>query len=241
MLGCGGIAVSPSSDSGINGDGASDASFSGDGWTQCSAPDGLKVCGGSGKCSFPEKVCNCVADSTGTHKDLSACLSNDTIGLLGPDPFWPCRYGCRDGAYCIADVTNDDCAPENLTRLYVMNGAGADKIRYADESDWTGKFLEVPPTCPSLPGVPLCGGACPPCKTGEACTGRSPLHPYSVCIPQPNAYCSRAKPACPGGMSCFTFKVQPDAQPIADKAGYCIPTAACQAAASSYPGGANCD
>lgn len=94
----------------------------------------------------------------------------------------------------------------------------------------------------------LCGGPCgKTCAPDEVCTGRSPLHPYSLCLPDLRiagfGYTCRADgktPRCPQDDYCFVFKVQPEAQAYANANGLCMGKAACQAAASALPGGALC-
>lgn len=137
------------------------------------------------------------------------------------------------------------CWGPELGVLLSMNGH-SDWVRYADRSTYTGEGLPEPSTCPQIAGLPLCGGPCGKCADGYVCMGRSPFHPYSLCVPswgQPNQQdvctrgkvCSASKPR-----KCLTFKVDGAAQAIADANSLCIDAAACDAAAQSYPGGAFC-
>ncbi len=249
-LGCGAVAPDDSDGGSANDGGTRDAADgmaeAEAGWTQCSAPNGLAVCDGP-NCPSISDTCNCADDALFGKADggaLSYCV-NDAYAQYG-SPADDCEFGCLDGNYCMALVwhwpDNFVCSPPDMKRLYEQNGA-ADRIHYADWSTYTGDALPTPATCPTLPGVPLCGGPCAPCGTAQRCTGRSPLHPYSLCVPEVgnlNPGCSTAKPACPAGHSCFTFKVDSASQPLADSHGYCMPTADCQAAASSLPGGGSC-
>ena len=211
----------------------------------CVSPGGFRVCHGSNACPADD-TCNCqdnFFNPNSPNPQLSICTS--TIGNILS--IHDCRLGCADGEFCVVLTVSSAnpqarpyvCVPEELAQLYQANG-GADRVRYADWSDWTNAPLPNPSACPAVSGFSICGGSCPTCGLGELCTGRSPLHPYSLCIPDKNAYCTKAKPGCPAGQSCFLFTVEPDAQSLADAAGYCMPTAACKAAQAGYPGGATC-
>ena len=211
----------------------------------CVSPSGYRVCHGPNACPADD-TCNCQDDffnPNSPNPQLSICESTVANAFNGRG----CNESCADGDVCaIVTVSSAHpevrvyfCVSEELGRLYQANG-GADRLRYADWSDWTNAPVPTSPTCPTVSGFGICGGACPTCGLGELCTGRSPLHPYSLCIPDNNAYCTKAKPGCPAGQSCFLFTVQADAQSFADAAGYCMPTAACKAAQGGYPGGATC-
>jgi hypothetical protein len=119
----------------------------------------------------------------------------------------------------------------------------ADWVRYVDRSTYTGAPLPEPTSCPSISGLTLCGGSCGTCPNGYQCIGRSPLHPYSLCI---NPYemsflyiCQRGK-TCGSGRRCLTFVVDDAAQAYADAHSFCVDASTCDTAAKSYPGGALC-
>jgi hypothetical protein len=247
MLGCGGVAsgsdggdaaADVSADSTVAKDAGGDA-----GWTDCRSPDGFQVCYGTHQCA-PADCTFCQANfSNPKNMELTVC-ANDAWANSGAQSCWD---ACRDGELCVRSVpasTLFSCGGASLGKLFDING-GRDRVRYADWSLYDGMDLPLPATCPSL-GLPLCGGACPPCAAKHLCTGRSPLHPYSMCVPENSKlmggpeYCTKAKPACPNGMWCFVFKVQPSTQALADEGGYCTPSAQCQAAASNLPGGGFC-
>ncbi len=248
LIGCGGVAGGGDA-GGDATDARSDAVGTKDSggdaqWTDCQSPDGYQVCHGTHDCSWSAGGCVCYSDiAHPMMTGVSVCENQTWSDLAARD----CWEACRDGQVCVrADAAEKLwwCAGPNLGKLFDLNG-GRDRVVYADWGSYDGTELPLPPTCPSL-GLPLCGGACPPCATKQVCTGRSPLHPYSICIPE-NAqlpglaeFCTKAKPVCPNGMSCFVFKVQSSTQALADEGGYCMPSAQCQAAASSLPGGGFC-
>ena len=130
------------------------------------------------------------------------------------------------------------CLPFDVGQLFAENGA-ANRVRYADWSAWTGAALPSPTSCPTFNGFSICGGNCTPCGSGNICTGRSPKHPYGLCVGGTNPGCGSPNWTCPSGQSCMVF-VDPGEQAIADAQGMCFPTAECKAIASSYPGGADC-
>lgn len=245
VLACGG-AVQTSPDGGT--DGGSDAPVAdGDaGFTKCRAPSGVSVCNGSENCGATCKYCT----SGPPENSLSYCLEDIKRG--GPDP-----EQCPDG-YLLADhsaVSRDqapsalqtECVHEDLAKLYALNGR-LDMSRYADRSTYTGAPIPpAPTTCPKIAGVTLCGGACGGCPNqGQVCMGRSPLHPYSLCVdkftqefggPSP---CRRGNGNSCAGRRCLTFVVDAAAQTMADEYSMCIDASTCLAAEKAYPGGAVC-
>lgn len=223
-------------------------------WTQCTSPDGYAVCGGPAQCPASSAACQSCGvgsigggDAGGAQGSLYACV-NDALVAFGA----PSDKVCLDGAIYVAEYAPDAfvCAPYDLGVLFAKNGA-TDRVRYVDMGVWTGDPLPLPTSCPNIPGLQLCGGNCGPCPNQEMCTGRSPLHPYSFCVPQdtgasPGLGCN-AGSGCPGpgnvpdaGIGCLTYKVEPSAQAFADKSGICLPDDLCKAAAAGLPGGGTC-
>ena len=143
------------------------------------------------------------------------------------------------------DLATYDCVPEQVGVLYAKNG-WARAVRYADYSLYTGDPLPVATTCPSLPGAALCGGPCGNCPSGQVCTGRSPLHPYSLCVPDATGSTAQIKSsgskyvACAKGYGCFSFTDASQAQTLAYVDTDCLPVAACMAA-EAISGGGKCD
>ena len=135
-------------------------------------------------------------------------------------------------------------APFNAGIIVANHGQG-DRVGYADRGVWTGDPLPLPKTCPAIPDVPTCGGFCGGCPVGEICTGRSPLHPYGICVPETAGICSRVAGVngdkCSVSDGCFIFSVEPEHQKVADATGFCLPLAECQAIAAKLPGGGRCE
>lgn len=247
LAACGGIF---SKDASVDSGRDSGTTLDGDaGYTQCTGPYGAKLCGGPAMCDVgcPEKRCS--GDLAGPTSDLRICTTGRAGGTADSNGCWE----CVDGYECIFTDARTvylgfdimECWAPEYGVLLSMNGH-ADWVRYPDRSTYTGDPLPEPPaSCPNILGLQLCGGACGECPSGYVCIGRSPLHPYSLCVNkwsggQP---CSRTDPKCLGYVpqrKCLTFKVDNAAQSVADKYSLCVDATICDAAAVSYPGGAFC-
>ena len=208
------------------------------GWTECSSPDGFRICGGPAACPTDGDCVVCFDEELALAGGVSTCATPAMIEF----GVHVC-YLCPDGDICVSfhGEPADGCAPFNLGVLYAQAGA-ADNVSYADAGSFTGEPLPEPTTCPVIDGVTICGGHCGGCVPGSVCTGRSPLHPYGMCLPKPGTLsCELGTLGCTEpGEACFVYTVDPEAQPWADQNGYCLPLAACQAAASNLPGGGTC-
>ncbi len=202
----------------------------------CAAQSGWAVCGGPRHCFLDGgQLCpECSLDVLKGFSDaysLGVCYNewhNDEPAAI-----------CGDECVYIQAVTPElfDSFPFDVGYLFAANG-GADRVRYADMSFWSGAPLPPIHSCTVDGGVATCGGACPACAAGRICTGRSPLHPLGVCLP--NVGCNSKSP-CPSGQSCFSFKVQTDAQAAEDSNfGACLPTEECRSTAANLPGGGYC-
>lgn len=153
---------------------------------------------------------------------------------------------CADGEI-LAEFTSSLayflCVDPEVGQL-MANAGYPERVRYADWGLWTGAPLPEPGTCPTVDGFTICGGTCGGCPEGRVCTGRSPLHPYGICVTAPlsgNAtYCGDDKNHCDPGQSCFRFTVEPDAQALADLHGWCFGPDECNAIAAGLPGGGTC-
>jgi hypothetical protein len=148
-------------------------------------------------------------------------------GLLG---------GCPDG---LLEVEGALCIPWSLGILFCDNGA-PDVVRYVDRGAFDCAPLPDPQDCPPTTGIQLCGDACGPCAASDTCTGRSKLHPYSMCLPPPHDRCGTQFPDCGAGQLCMVYLVDEADQAYADLGGRCVPEALCAAAAIELPGGAKC-
>lgn len=224
--------------------------------SQCSTPSGAQICGGPGKCSGHCDAVKCGFDAVyGATDEPRFCLG--TGQAFGRSSGGDCN-ACEDGNICFLEDAR--VVPGGLTDASVFGFMACGKpeiatfltrinkeswLRYSDRSAWTGMPLPTPNTCPSYPGLPLCGGPCGGCPQDQICIGRSPLHPFSICVPAPPtgpSTCKRGN-TCWGGAvprRCLTFKVDDASQPIADYSSLCIPSDACDAAAKYLPGGAFC-
>lgn len=216
------------------------------GWTQCSSPDDQHIC-------YGPSACTCPKDDYCDHP--AAPDSGPGLGICTSElPESPCTpYNAADDRVCINMISafpalfGTLAVPQPLTvgRLFAMNGA-ADRVRYEDMGTWTGESLPAPTTCPSMAVAQLCGPSCAPCPSDMNCFGRAPLHPWGVCMPTtgdpPNDDCNlHALTFCHlSGNKCFSYKVQADAQDIADQNSFCLPANLCDDMAQNLPGGGFC-
>lgn len=210
------------------------------GWTACSSPSGQRICYGPNHCPKDQACGACennlkMPDTT----TLGVCLNSP--GALPTFCWW-----APDGKVCVSEIPDKQLAWSpgvgdfELGLLFLKNGAG-DRVRYADWGLFDGTPLPEPATCPMLKSARICGGNCGGCETGEYCHGRSPLHPYGFCVGNLTGNCLIQSPCKDTSLGCFIFTVQPEAQPLADKGGLCVPKAVCQElATSAYPGGGSC-
>lgn len=225
------------------------------GYSYCASPGNTHMCGGS--CGHDACFTSCLSDfhngsSIIQNADLGACASSPSFTHLCSG------VPCADGLICTVRTTRDVttplatfgamyCADESFAYLYFLNGR-SDAARHSDRSAYDGRALPAESACPSAPGVSLCGGPCGSCAAGSACSGRSPSHPFGLCIPTPNSGlgaspCVRDQThpaACGGALSCFTFAVDSESQSVADANSYWIDSTQCANAATAYPGGAFC-
>ena len=248
LVACGGaVATTGATDAGLDGSNdRSDAS----GWTDCTSPDGYVLCYGPKSCGAQCAKCDEFGTPPSYPDHVKPCANDKYYADDGANsPRSSYGVGCLDGYISVGydgfakDYTDGHiCAGFNLGILYKNAGDGA-AVRYADGSVFTGEPLPTPGDCPQIGGLTLCGGACGnTCAQGEICTGRSPPHPYSLCVPDARAWgpCD-VTGACGGGdKKCLVMKVQSEAQSNANHLGLCVSSAVCLAAEKGYPGGAFC-
>jgi hypothetical protein len=239
--GAGAATTASSSSGGGTSSGGTSSGGTGGGWASCSTPEGFAICGGPNHCGAGTSDCTaCLWDPT--LQEVSECSG----GAMESWESKRCPAECPDGAVCVtlAKALSEKwfCAPFDLGVLYANNGAGTPgRLRYADLGLWTGDQLPQPETCPSFTGFQICGGHCGGCPGQEVCTGRSPLHPYGVCVGPSVLDTPATGPcACPTGERCFSFTVQPDAQSVATQNAFCLPQDMCQQLAAQLPGGGTC-
>ncbi len=211
------------------------------GWTQCTSPDNIGICGGPSRCVPP----NCPECYPQTVTDqIGPCGSPYLSPVIFPQV---CHPGLADRA-CTTWRAADGGILEwlnsefNYGALLAQNGDSAD-VRYADMGTWTVNTIPDPPSCPMMGSVLPCGGSCGTCPQDQTCYGRSPLHPVGICRPDAGTDCAvNHSCALTGvkGLLCFTYTVDPAAQPLADTVGMCFSAADCNAIAASLPGGGKC-
>ena len=229
----GGAAGSSGSGGGTDAGAGTDA-----GWTDCSAPDWS----GCNTPDCPDQRTGCTVCFDYTDHLMSSCaesLQHVDFSDIPPDG----RIFLSDQPAFTTAPLYLEGVPYNAGILVAKHGQ-ADRLGYADRGVWTGDPLPMPKTCPSIPDVPTCGGYCGGCPLGQVCTGRSPLHPYGICIPHDAGVCSHVTgingSKCSSSEGCFIFKVEAAHQTVADATGFCVPLKECQAMAANLPGGGFC-
>jgi hypothetical protein len=250
--GCGGEVVAPAAGGssgsagaggagglGGTGAGASGAGAADAGGTPCSAPDWE----GCGIPDCPEGRPGCIYCYAANEPGLVSMCAESLIGESASRP--------RDGMI-ILTMGSSFATPPLIWHqvpfsagVIVANHGQAERLGYADRGKWTGDPIPQPTECPSLKDVHTCGGYCGGCPVGEICTGRSPLHPYGLCIRTNAGICSLVPEVngstCESGERCFVFTVEPEHQIAADAEGFCMPKAECEATAATLPGGGRCE
>lgn len=225
----------------------------------CASADGVRLCGGSDDCPWlvpPE----CPGFGC-THAPEVTSFAPSNAGVCWSDLAEPeACVACFDGDVCLQrDAAQLLCvAPTVCEALWDLGATGV--CRYADKSRYDHQHLPVPAgACPggdATAGV-VCGGDCPSCLlSGDAfarCVGRSPHHPFGLCV-APFAYhgadailvCSLDPTgavviACDSPYHyCGVFETPPEDAPAAQRYGVCVETGACVAAALHLPGGLRC-
>ncbi len=211
------------------------------GYSRCMSPSGYAICGGG--CDPPTACLSGCDASAPVQICYNKALAAYSFGVTG-------CLNCNDGDLCVPSGYHQPlkglmCFPFELGELLYRADpdASADlDVTYYDRDLFTGDTPPNPSMCPSIPGVQVCGGNCGGCDTGQHCIGRAPLHPVGFCAATTvNSICGAGQPPCSGGDACFTFKVTPQSQSIADANGVCLPSATCQALAAQLPGGGACN
>jgi len=215
--------------------------------------DDYYVCGGSN---------GCFVDASATALTLTGCAAGCTSGNPFPEPgsapglcVTPATMAnktlgqCSDGQIMFNIYSSGWLGyPFSVGQALADNGATGDVLRYCDWNPWTGDPLPLPTTCPTFSTFAICGGVCGTCNNGDECRGRSPQHPYGLCLPSPPIYCRAQCPAgdmgcvlpCPAGMSCAQYIDSTDGgEAEAEYQQFCIPSSSC-AELGQYPGGAEC-
>jgi len=245
LIGCSGGAVDGGS-GGAAGGGASggtgglDAGLDPDAaLAECVSEAGVRICGAEAGCFEDGSSCKCLR-GWGLSKDpdpipgFSVC--NDVFDII---PIRPCGY-CFDGEVCARLPTTPFCVPEDLGASLWARGAG-DQVLYADYTPYTGEPLPRPSECPApVADVTLCGGSCGGCGPEYFCTGRSPTHPYGICLDLSVFSCNNGED-CAQGEACLRLSDGPDAlDPLILYPSLCVSQADCPLYESAIPGGITC-
>lgn len=234
-----GSSGSSGSTGGSGGMGAAGADAGGDSAsTPCSAPDWE----GCGSPDCPDSRPGCIqCNGTSDAGLIFICAESLIIGL-GGKPLDGHVLLTMQPSFTTLPLLDEE-VPFSAG-VIVANHGQADRLAYADRGVWTGQPIPKPTDCPKIQDVSTCGGYCGGCPFGQVCTGRSPLHPYGLCIPTDAGVCSLVSDingsTCKKGEGCFTYTVEPEHQHVADGTGFCMPLAQCQATAANLPGGGHC-
>lgn len=219
----------------LGGGGSGAGASSGDaggGWTDCSSPSGYRICHGPANCTTDED-CGCSSDVLGGPEgQLGVCTSTVYEWTLSSTP-------CPDGGLYFQGI--GVCMPWEVGMLY-CNAGDVETFFYLDGMPFDCRELPHPSDCPAVDApLTLCGDSCGPCGPKERCAGRTQLHPYGFCAPDPSNVCLKGQATCEPDEACMIYTVDNAHQSSADKLGLCLPLALCDAVASSLPGGASCD
>jgi hypothetical protein len=224
----------------------------------CASADGVRLCGdGCPPLPAPECPgfgCTPTLDRTGDVPSGAGVCWADVPG----DAELLCN-ACPDGQVCAYRSADQlVCVSEDVCAALWDLGA-TDVCRYADKSAYDHRRLQEPAgACPSFEPSPplegLCGGACGGCENGYRCTGRSPSHPFGMCVytgafdaPGGVDPCARAPDGtmlqtCGAegepGVSCAIFEDALEDEPAAMAYGVCY--GGCAAVAAVFPGGMTC-
>jgi hypothetical protein len=263
-LRCGGMIVGGDASDATTADATADVVDAGT-YTACTTPEGYEICGtpvALPQCPSSAADCEqCGCDILGIPpSEYCINLCAPTIGALN-DAGWlkrGCDQWCDGSDICFRLALGSySCVPFSIGQLLSQyepdapNDTYRNLVRYGDLSAWTGQAISSAPTCPAVSGYELCCGACGACGSGDICAGRSPLHPWGVCVPEavPNGqHQGKGDAGFNGPTVCtpsigegvFVFTVDAPSQDVAALYGRCMPIAMCQALAASFPGGGTC-
>lgn len=213
-------------------------------WTPCASPSGYAVCGGPNRCPPDSPECM----KTCTNMPYSPTEIPGPAALCWNDPFvaWRKTSGvqgapgpCGDGNVMIRPYGGSTawlCVPFEVGELMARSGA-VERVCYADGSTFTNTPIPSSASCPQPGAAKYCGLGCGSCGGGEVCWGLSPTHPIGMCLPGAKINgCGVSTQALCGAAPCFIFRVQPEAQSVADEVGQCLQPGVCEEAASKLGG-----
>jgi len=206
---------------------------------ECVSAAGARICGAKAGCFSEDSSCECFwflgAPEEGDVADYSVC--GDAFDVI---PLRICGY-CFDGEVCARLPNAPFCVPEDLGAKLWARGAG-DQVLYADYTTYTGEPLPRPAACPApVADVTLCGGSCGGCGPEHFCTGRSPTHPYGICLELSAYNCHGGD--CADGEACLLLSDSPEpyepTMPV-EYPSLCVSRADCPLYESMIPGGITC-
>jgi len=151
---------------------------------------------------------------------------------------------CSEAAACALLVTGLSyltCRPREACQILVEKGMKG--CFYTDTTDYTGEPLPDAVPCPSTGLAPFCGGTCGGCPESAACSGRSPTHPFGLCLPRGRKVGSAcaASGGCAPEEACFIYDSGPQNTSLyAIDRGQCFPKDTCVDIATRIPGGGAC-
>lgn len=205
----------------------------------CMSTDGIRICGSTAGCFEDGPYCDCGFPHGNPNEPQIGWCHDDLAGM----GVRICG-SCLDGQVCVDLPTSawldHNCASESLGRLLWQHGR-QDLVRYADDTPYDGQPLPMPTECPPPVGgaVQLCGGNCGGCGAAKVCSGRSPTHPFGICIPaNPFDTCIVASDCSPDG-ACLNLSSAIGATKYYPT--LCVPAADCPSIAAAIPGGALCN
>lgn len=200
------------------------------GFTACTYRT-YQICGYATPC--PSSVAGC-EECVGAGGGVGVC--DATFSQLDAQY---CDEWCDDGQVCLMQLAL--CVPYPVGYLLERYTSEPPIVALADFSSWSNQPVPSPATCPAFSSFVPCGGPCGYCASGLKCAGRSPLHPFGLCVPyKPDFECS-LQTTCPSPTDgCFIFSVDTAGQSAANVFGRCMPLDECQQIATEYPGGALC-
>jgi hypothetical protein len=205
----------------------------------CLSDEGVHVCGTSAGCYQAGPDCDCALSGTpfGPETDAGVPEVGVCLNTLDGLSLRPCG-SCYDGEVCVKLYYDDPvCTSESLGRLLWVHGA-VDRVLYADLTPYTGEPLPEPTECPSDNGeLELCGGNCGGCGADQYCSGRSPTHPYGICVDSGIVHCDNSS-FCEDGQACLLLATSSASGALFPST--CVNADSCASLASSVPGGAVC-
>lgn len=171
---------------------------------------------------------------------VSACIESVSVEDVYYKPADGNLFLALDSDVSVSAIEVPFEATQVVTRF-----GGGERLAYADRGLWTGAALPTPISCPPpSAGVQLCGGGCGGCPSDQLCTGRSPKHPWGICVDIDAFICAvgnTTNKRCASGEGCFSFVVEPEHQAFANETGFCMSKAVCTETADVIPGGGLCD